>query len=323
MYIWGDVCMFKVIKLKSIIAAVILALIAFLGLKYFTYRLAAVNTSAGESGQKVLIVMYHSILKDAKSNQKYIISSGQFEQDIEHLKDNGFEFVTFTDLINYVKTEEASLPSKPVVITFDDGFYNNYEYAYPIMKKLDAPFVISVVGEFSDGVKEDEKLNVNYSYLPWEAIREMNESGLVEIQNHSYNMHNLNKGRRGAKKAWGESYEAYEKVLAKDVMKMQELLTERSGVMPNTFTYPFGEQCRESEEILKKLGFEATVSAFEGISRVEKGNPESLFTLLRYNRPGGKSSEAFFKKKIELMETAPKESPPPEVPVCPAEPVKK
>ena len=53
------------------------------------------------------------------------------------------------DLINFVYSG-SSLPEKSVVITFDDGYYNNYLYAYPLLEKYDAKMLISFIGKYTD-----------------------------------------------------------------------------------------------------------------------------------------------------------------------------
>ena len=80
----------------------------------------------------VVILMYHSLLKDPARQGKYVVSPDLFENDLRWLKENGYSFVEMQDLINFVYSG-SSLPEKSVVITFDDGYYNNYLYAYPLL----------------------------------------------------------------------------------------------------------------------------------------------------------------------------------------------
>lgn len=247
----------------------------------------------------VTIIMYHSILKDGNKAGEYVISPTQFENDIKYLVDNGYSFITMTDLINFVKKRGAKLPDKPVMITFDDGYYNNYMYAYPIIKKYDGCLVLSILGYNTDINKEDEKLSGYYSHVTWEQVKEMSKSGHVEIQNHSYKLHTNSNGRSGSMKKSNESVEQYKEFLTDDLMKLQRLLKENADIEPNTFTYPFGARSQESIDILKELGFEAALTCHNGINYVGKGDTELLYKLKRYNRPHGKSSADYFKDKLE------------------------
>lgn len=70
-----------------------------------------------------------------------------------------------TELINYVYND-ASLPEKPIIITFDDGYYNNLSYAVPLLHKYNMKAVVSIVGEYSDRYTEsDEPILIMVIYV--------------------------------------------------------------------------------------------------------------------------------------------------------------
>lgn len=94
------------------------------------------------------------------------------------------------------------------MLTFDDGYYNNYYYAYPLLQKYKCKAVISPIAYYSEFYSNDNKLSVSYSHCTWAQLKEMIGSGYVEIQNHSYNMHTQS-GRVGIKQKQGESDETY------------------------------------------------------------------------------------------------------------------
>ena len=71
-----------------------------------------------------------------------MLSPAQFESDLKYLKENGYHTVVVQDLIDYVE-KGVPLPEKPVMLTFDDGYYNNYYYAFPLLEEYDAKIVIS------------------------------------------------------------------------------------------------------------------------------------------------------------------------------------
>ena len=146
----------------------------------------------------VVILMYHSLLKDPARHGKYVVSPDLFESDLKYLKEHGYSFVGIQELIDFVYSG-APLPKKSIVITFDDGYYNNYLYAYPLLEKYDAKMVISVIGKYTD-LYDGEKPNAYYSHVTWDMINEMLASGRVEIGNHTYSMH-TNGERRGSKRS--------------------------------------------------------------------------------------------------------------------------
>ena len=125
------------------------------------------RTPEEKEGLKVLIIMYHSVLN--ARNGKYIISPAELENDLKYLKDNGYHTITMGDLIAYVY-DGKELPEKPVVLTFDDGCYNNYFYAFPMLSEYGMKAVISIVGEYTDKYTASNIVNVNYSNLRWVDI---------------------------------------------------------------------------------------------------------------------------------------------------------
>ena len=236
--------------------------------------------------------MYHSILK-SKSG-KYIVNPSTLEDDLKFIKNNGYTTITMTDLINYVYSD-YELPEKPIIITFDDGHYNNLTYALPLLEKYDMVAVISIVGKYTDTYTESDEANPNYGYLRWKDINDLMKSGRFEFQNHTYELHNITKNRRGCMKMKGESFEAYKTVLSKDLSKLQQEFSINTGYIPNTFTYPFGAISSDSMDIIKELGFKASLSCNEGINLIIK-DPNCLYQLKRYNRPNNLSTACFFNK---------------------------
>lgn len=240
----------------------------------------------------VPIIMYHSILKSKKG--KYIINPSDFENDLKFIKENGYTTITMTDLINYVYFD-SPLPEKPIIITFDDGHYNNLTYALPLLEKYDMVAVISIVGKYTDEYSESDETNANYSYLRWKDINSLIESNRFEFQNHTYELHSTKNGRNGCMKKQNESLESYKKILSEDLLKLQKEFEENTSYTPNTFTYPFGAISSDSTDIIKELGFKASLSCCEGVNIISK-NPDCLYGLKRYNRSGTISTQSFFNK---------------------------
>jgi len=252
------------------------------------------NKPAGD-GIRVPVIMYHSILKSRSG--KYIVSPVVLEADMQHLIKHGYTTVFAQDVIDYVHGK-GELPEKPIIITFDDGYYNNMIYVLPIFKKLGLKGVINIVGHYADKAVAEGDNNPNYSHLSWEQMRELKDSGVFEIGNHTYDMHNHGP-RTGVTKKRGESADDYRKALEADIGKLQCELTNKSGITPNIFAYPFGKYSKETPDILKDMGFEAIFTCNEGVNLIRRGDFETLMSLKRYNRPAGISTEKFFYKIIE------------------------
>ncbi|MGI5895486.1 MAG: polysaccharide deacetylase family protein [Oscillospiraceae bacterium] len=252
---------------------------------------SAIAASTAAPGVELPILMYHSILKDPALTGTYVLPPEQLESDLRYLKQHGYTAVLMRDVIAYASDPAATLPDKPVLLTFDDGNYNNYLYAYPLMEQYDMKCVLSIVGKYTDELEPGAHQSPNYSPLSWEQLKEMSDSGRVEVQNHTYNMHTIGV-RAGARICAGETVEQYREVLKSDVGRLQELIGTHVGVMPNTFTYPFGKYSEASEPILREMGFQASLSCTEGVNYIQKG--ASLSLLKRFNRAPGETSEQFF-----------------------------
>ena len=131
---------------------------------------------------KVPVLLYHNfvttVLEVDSDNFNYINTPQSFEENIKTFLENGYTIISMKELA-LADNGKIELPSKPIVITFDDGYYSNYEYIYPILKKYNVKASIFIitdkVGKKIDGIK----------YLGWEECLEMQNSGLVEIFSHS------------------------------------------------------------------------------------------------------------------------------------------
>lgn len=284
--------MLKKIKILYIITVIAL----FFGITAsFTLNKNIAASISGDDSAEVLMLMYHSILKDPARTGKYVVTPTELENDLIWLKNNGYTTILIEDLISWVY-ENENLPSgKLAILTFDDGYYNNYLYAFPLLKKYESKAVISVIGTFTEQYTESGEKNAYYSHLTWDMVTEMVQSGYVEIANHSYNMHTIGNGRKGCSKKKNESLEAYRNILEKDLMSMQDKMIEKVGFAPVTYTYPFGSVSKDSINIIKELGFKASISCSEGINKLSQ-NADELYLLRRYLRPGGTGTEDFFNK---------------------------
>ena len=289
-----------VIRLKTIIffAVIFIAslILSVVGIKYLGGGAPQIISAAADEPNAVElpIIMYHGLTKNPSKVNAYVISVDGFENDLKYLKDNGYTAVFMSDVIKYVNGE-GGLPEKPVVLTFDDGFENNYEYGLPLFEKYDMRGLVSIVGSYTENYSKISDENPEYAYLNYDTINKMKDSGRFEFANHSYNMHMLPgmKGnddrRKGAAKVSGESDDIYRAKLTEDVVKTQNLLSEHCGLTPEVYTYPYGEISKTAEDVLRGMGFKASLSCLEKENYISPGNPDCLFCLCRYLRDNKRS----------------------------------
>lgn len=141
-----------------------------------------------KNNTRVPILLYHHITTEEFTSEEAVslISPTDFRLHMTAIKVQ-FNPISLRRYYDYVMCDDGSvtLPQNPIVITFDDGYLSNYEIAYPILKELEIPATIFVVTDTVGAVAGEGK--VNHSHFTWEQAREMESSGLIEIQSHTVN----------------------------------------------------------------------------------------------------------------------------------------
>lgn len=278
---------------KRMICRILLLGLCLAALCAGTAGAEADGTQAHESAVDVPILMYHSILQSENGNC-YCLSAAAFRSDLQYLKEHGYQTVFVSQLSDYV-LQGRPLPEKPVVITLDDGHLNALTAVLPILEELDMKATVSVVGCYTEKSIAENDPNPNYAYLTWQDIEALQNSGRVEIGNHTFQLHELS-DRRGAEKKCGESTACYQALLREDLTRLQTSLTQQCGTTPQVFAYPYGFASPESLDVLKELGFTAALTCKEKINHLTADDPEQLYDLGRYNRPSGVSTGEFMRR---------------------------
>ena len=174
------------------------------------------------------------------------------------------------------------------MITFDDGYLNNFVFAYPIIKKYNVKVIISPIVSMVDFYSNIEDRNPLYAHLTWKDITDITRDGLVEIQNHSYDMHKNNSERFGSFKKKTESVHEYIRAFYEDMTTADKKITKHTGKKPVAYVYPFGNISEESTAVLKCCGYNMSFGCSEGYNYLDE-NTRDLFNLKRFNRTPKKS----------------------------------
>jgi peptidoglycan/xylan/chitin deacetylase (PgdA/CDA1 family) len=167
------------------------------------------------------------------------VTPAEFEEQIAYLAENGYHTITPDQLMGYLKYGRA-LPDKPVLITFDDGYRDNYANAYPILKKHGFTATIFLVTGL---VGNDDR------FLSWDQVRDMHESGFV-FGSHTAGHLPLTK--------LGPGQLAYE--LAESAAEIER----RLGARPRYFAYPTGAYNLRIEEAVRQAGYRAAFTTRYG-----------------------------------------------------------
>ncbi|MCL1832233.1 MAG: polysaccharide deacetylase family protein [Oscillospiraceae bacterium] len=267
--------------LKRITALLISAII-------FTSSIQATTPTFNLKPVQLPILMYHFIVENRGDLH---ICPTEFERDLRFLQENGYNTVGVTDLYEFVYAG-VPLPPNPVMLTFDDGYYNNYHYAFPLLQEYNAKAVIFVIGAHADIWSENFYEDTHSGHLTWEQIREMSDSGLVEFGGHTYDMHKL-RGRKGVARWEGENLWEFQRVFGRDTQKFNDRFAEELGYTPTAFAFPFHEVCDDAANVLQILGYRAlfTYRAKNTRNELIAGEPDCLLNLYRMNRSRLRSAQ--------------------------------
>ena len=260
---------------------------ALLAVTLIICTILAVGCTTVES-VNIPILLYHHLAE--VGDESNIISYEKFGHNMDLLQENGYETISFPQLIDYANGD-GDLPEKPVIITFDDGYYSNYEYAYPILEERGMKATVFAIG-VSVGHMEYYK-DTEHTMTPHfgeTEIREMIDSGVIDIQSHTYDMHQwppFETGdviRENVLPLETETEAEYTSALTLDHQMQTELLRNCGVTEVHTVAYPGGKSCELSDKVLSELGVSVTVTTNAyNLNKVIKGKPDTLIALGRYN----------------------------------------
>lgn len=270
----------KIVRLSVLCLVAVICSLTILWVPYFA------KAEPENDEIQLHVLMYHNILKSRRGT--YIVSPDAFENDVKEIARRGYTFVLPSEVIAYCEGR-GTLPKKCVMLTFDDGRYNNMYYGLPILERYSVKALFSVIGAFTEfTVTSGDVDNANYSHLTWEELKKLQDTGLVEIGNHTYNMHKY-KPRFGIGRLPDETDEQYKNAVRDDIMRLQSKFDEY-GIKSDVFAFPFGKITGTSKEILRESGFKMFLTCSEGVNKVKRGAPETLYAVKRFNRDGMQST---------------------------------
>lgn len=231
--------------------------------------------------KKLPVLLYHHIAEETDANEM-IVTPATFEEHMRIVKENGFSSVTVQDVVQYIE-QGRDLPQNPILITFDDGYMSNYDYAYPILKKYGLKGTIFAVGSTFGGDTypgTDEKI---FPHFGEKEMHEMEQSGVVEVYSHTYDMHQSEKYQTGTvygdvlqKK--GESDAEYAARVKNDTAMWEKALGKKCTAL----AFPHGVSDLFSQELLNECGTKLTFSTNPKTDTLIKGLSDSGYNIGRY-----------------------------------------
>lgn len=240
----------------------IIVLIIGLSLRYNWWRIP-------QSNKKARVLMYHSICEhvEKERHNKWRVKPKDFDKQIAWFYKNKWNSYTISEL-----TKLDKIPEKSFVITFDDGFEDNYTNAFPILKKYNFKATIYLVPTQTSNHWEEKNTSVLSNLLNKEQINKMQESGLIEFGSHTLSHVNLS--------------------TIDDIQLERELVSSKQEVEKiinkecTAFAYPYG---KFDDRIIK-----ATLKAgYSNATVVKRGLYELQDDILAIKRIGILGTESF------------------------------
>ena len=191
----------------------------------------------------VPIMMYHHVA-DVDPKRSDTVSPERFDWHMAYLKKHHFNVLPLRTLVQIIK-QGKPLPRKSVVITFDDGSADNFQYAFPVLKKYDFPATIFVI---TDVVNTE-------GYLTTAQMKEMLAQG-IEIGSHT-RRHAYLPGILG-------------KTLLEEIRDSKDMLEQELGVTVANFAYPAGGFTQEAKRIVQTSGYESACTTNRGYDRFNR-----------------------------------------------------
>ncbi|MEN6413907.1 MAG: polysaccharide deacetylase family protein [Veillonellales bacterium] len=216
-------------------------------------------------GAGVPILEYHQVVDD---QEMYSISPADFASQMEYLARHGYTAISLKEFCD-VKEGKYKLPAKPVIITFDDGYDDNYFTALPIMERYGmraSVFVISgLVGE--------------PDYLTWDQIRELAQHQ-IEVGSHTVNHVPLGQV---------DSAECQQ-----EVAESKQVIEAQLGKKVEFLTYPYGSFNAAAAETLRRAGYRGALTGVVGLNF----SGDNTYTLKRINVPRPKLGLLEFRVRL-------------------------
>ena len=220
------------------------------------------------------VLAYHSVVDEsAAENQKHYfpqtISAQTLIKHFNWLKENGYNVISWQQVID-AENGKGTLPDNAVLLSFDDGYETMYNVVFPLLKAYNYPAVFAPVTGWLDTpanqkIAYADKMLDRSVFATWAQVKEMEQSGLVEVASHTHNLHNGIKANPSGgqlpaviapeyKNGKYETEDDYKNRLKSDFTRTVQTLVNHIGKKPRVMVWPYGQFNDVSVQIARQAG---------------------------------------------------------------------
>jgi peptidoglycan/xylan/chitin deacetylase (PgdA/CDA1 family) len=212
---------------------------------------------------RVPVIMYHNVLPNP--TVPWDTSVAEFERHLALIKEKGLTPISMDQLVLHLRTG-ASLPPKPILLTFDDNYEGQYKYAFPLLKQYNYPALWSVHTRYV-GAKDDNPK------AGWAELREMRDSGLITFASHTVNHQNL------------VTTPLSDAEILKELKDSKEVLERELGIEVKYFTYPEGDSDARVRQLVQEAGYTAALAmTLDAEQETTANQSPDLLSLMRFGQ---------------------------------------
>jgi len=237
---------------------------------------AAGNAQPVDGTIRVPVLMYHYIRVNPVASDRLgyglSVTPTDFAAQMDWLVKDGYHTV-FPSELTAAMTQHAPLPTKPIVLTFDDGYRDFYDHAWPVLKQYGLKSSSAVITNFADKGDQGDMLFMN-----WNMIRELDQRGMVEIASHTQSHPDLTKMSTGQR--WAE------------ISRSKEIIEQKLGHPCAAFVYPSGRYDGATVADAKRAGYQIAFTTDGGKVRTPQ-DTGVILQLPRIRVAGGTTLAGF------------------------------
>ncbi|MBJ7221297.1 MULTISPECIES: poly-beta-1,6-N-acetyl-D-glucosamine N-deacetylase PgaB [unclassified Brenneria] len=247
-----------------------------------------------------IVLAYHDVEDDAADQRFMSVRTSALNEQFVWLRENGYQPISVDDILR-AQAGGRPLPEKAVLLTFDDGYSSFYHRVYPLLQAYRWPAVLAPVGDWLD-TPADQPVDFGGQKVPrerflfWRQVREMSQSGLVEVGAHTYAQHKgdvanpqgnlephaVNRLYYPHQNRY-ETLAEYRRRIGDDIDLITRRITEATGKAPRVWVWPYGAAGGEALKIVKQRGYQMALTLEQGMSSVQA--TDNVPRLLVANNP--------------------------------------